>query len=214
MNFKDEMKLSSKELEQFKKVCNHLLSETFLLRSQFQGEKGRSNNPDYYFLTAHFDLVSDYLSLLDWNLYHEAHYGYFYVENNQGMNRVKFNKEQTATLLMARLIFEEKSDEIGLENDVIITVRELRNRMIDEFGVSKNFGKQKIQSDLNYFVNFHIFQKISGSLGDADSTIAIMPTILTVVSNEKIQQLVKQMESEELDEEIDENPTGELALLP
>ncbi|MCC8099726.1 MAG: hypothetical protein LIO78_06650 [Clostridiales bacterium] len=40
---------TQKELEQFKAVCNQLLSRTYVVRTLYKPEKGRVNNPDIPF---------------------------------------------------------------------------------------------------------------------------------------------------------------------
>ena len=59
-----------KELEQFKSVfCNpQLLSRTLYCANGCFAEPKRSNNPDYTFLSLHYEAVQEYLSLLDWDL--------------------------------------------------------------------------------------------------------------------------------------------------
>ena len=68
MNFEWISGASQKELEQFKAICNQLLSRTFVVRTMYRPDKGRVNNPDYTFLSLHYEEVRDYLSLLDWDL--------------------------------------------------------------------------------------------------------------------------------------------------
>ena len=68
MNFDFIQQATSKELEQFKSVCNQLLSRTYVVRTLYRPGKGRVNNPDYTFLSLHFEAVQDYLGLLDWDL--------------------------------------------------------------------------------------------------------------------------------------------------
>ncbi len=211
MDFTEHMKLSTKELEQFSRVCNKLLGETFLCRSVYHSEKGRINNPDYYFLSGHMELISDYLSLCNWKLYHESHYGYFYIENHLEANRMQLNKEETAILLILRLCYEEK--ELGLENDILLTVEELLEKLINEFHIIKRPSFQRIQSCLQLYRNHNIIQKIAGSLGKPDGVFAIMPCILTVVSSDRVAELVKSLEKETNDEEDDEDSSGELAVL-
>ena len=55
MNFDFIQQATSRELEQFKSVCNQLLSRTYVVRTLYRPGKGRVNNPDY-------------LGLLDWDL--------------------------------------------------------------------------------------------------------------------------------------------------
>ena len=68
MNFDFINGATAKELEQFKSVCNQLLSRTYVVRTLYRPGKGRVNNPDYTFLSLHYEAVQEYLSLLDWDL--------------------------------------------------------------------------------------------------------------------------------------------------
>ena len=61
---------TAKELEQFKAVCNQLLSRTYVVRTLYRPGRGRVSNPDYTFLSIHYESVREYLSLLDWDLRH------------------------------------------------------------------------------------------------------------------------------------------------
>lgn len=48
---------SDKELQQFKSVCNQLLSRTYVVRTLYRPGRERLNNPDYTFLTIHAEAV-------------------------------------------------------------------------------------------------------------------------------------------------------------
>lgn len=94
MNFNWLSEASQKELEQFKTVCNQLLSRTFVVRTLYRPDKGRINNPDYTFLSIHYEEVRDYLSLLDWDLKKDDFNGYFYVLNTDEANRCNLGKKR------------------------------------------------------------------------------------------------------------------------
>ena len=128
MNFGFIQQATSKELEQFKSVCNQLLSRTYVVRTLYRPGKGRVNNPDYTFLSLHYETVQDYLSLLDWNLRRDTLNGYFYVVNTDEANRCNLNKKETAILLALRMIYEENLERLGLEQDAICTVRDIWKR--------------------------------------------------------------------------------------
>ena len=55
MNFDFIQSATSKELEQFKSICNQLLSRTYIVRTLYRPGKGRLNNPDYTFLSMFFN---------------------------------------------------------------------------------------------------------------------------------------------------------------
>ena len=86
MNFDFINGATAKELEQFKSVCNQLLSRTYIVRTLYRPGKGRVNNPDYTFLSLHYEAVQEYLSLLDWDLRKDDLNGYFYVINTDEAN--------------------------------------------------------------------------------------------------------------------------------
>ena len=78
---------TQKELDRFKAVCNQLLSRTYVVRTVYQPGVGRVNNPDYVFLSAHFEAIHEYLAFLDWDLRKDDLNGYFYVLNTDEANR-------------------------------------------------------------------------------------------------------------------------------
>ena len=64
MDFDFIRSATSKELEQFKSVCNQLLSRTYIVRTLFRPGKGRVNNPDYT-LALRGVTTSDFMTA-DW----------------------------------------------------------------------------------------------------------------------------------------------------
>ena len=56
---------SQRDIDQFKSVCNQLLSRTYVVRTLYRPNKGRVANPDYTFLSIHYEQVRDYLGLVD-----------------------------------------------------------------------------------------------------------------------------------------------------
>ena len=95
---------TQKELEGFKSVCNQLLSRTYVVRTLYKPGEGRVNNPDYTFLSTHFEEIQEYLAFLDWDLRKDDMNGYFYVLNTDEANRCNLNKKETAILLAIRML--------------------------------------------------------------------------------------------------------------
>ena len=135
MNFDFVTNATAKELEQFKSVCNQLLSRTYIVRTIYQPGKGRVDNPDYLFLSRHYEAVQEYLSLLDWDLRRDELNGYFYVLNTDEANRCNLNKRETAILLALRLIYEENMERLGLEQDAVCTVRDVLEKVVTDYPV-------------------------------------------------------------------------------
>ena len=76
------------------------------MRTMVHPDKGRVNNPDYTFLSLHYEEVREYLSLLDWDLRKDDFNGYFYLLNTDEVNRFNFGKKETAILIAISMIYD------------------------------------------------------------------------------------------------------------
>ena len=83
------------------------------IRDRYRPGRERLNNPDYTFLSIHFEAVRDYLSLLDWDLRHDEANGCFYVINTDEANRLILSKRETAILLALRMLYDESQERLG-----------------------------------------------------------------------------------------------------
>ena len=207
MNFEWISGASQKELEQFKAVCNQLLSRTFVVRTMVHPDKGRVNNPDYTFLSSHYEEVREYLSLLDWDLRKDDFNGYFYVLNTDEVNRCNLGKKETAMLLAIRMIYDENQERVGLEHDVICTVRDVLEKVVTDYAILPSKpNMDEIKRSLTLLDNHCIIQRIDGKYNQTGCKFAILPTILTAVSSEKLSATVAVLRKEDEDEEAEEDP--------
>ncbi len=201
--------VSQRELEQFKSVCNQLLSRTYIVRTIYKPDKGRVNNPDYTFLSIHYEEVQQYLSLLDWDLRKDDLNGYFYVLNTDEANRCNLDKKETAILLAIRMIYDENQEHLGLEQDAICTVRDLLEKVVTDYAVlPAKPNKEEVKRALTRLENHSIIQRIDGKFNQDTCKFAILPTVLSVVSNEKLNSIVSVLRKEDRDEETEEDSVG------
>lgn len=209
MGFDFMQEATAKELEQFKSVCNQLLSRTYIVRTLYQPEKGRVNNPDYTFLTLHFEAVQEYLSFLDWDLRRDDLNGYFYVLNTEEANRCNLNKKETAILLALRLIYEENQERLGLEQDAICTVRDVLEKVVMDYAIlPAKPNMEEVKRALTLLENHAIVQRMEGKFNQSSCKFAILPTVLAAVSSEKLTDIVNVLRKEETaDEEAKEDFT-------
>lgn len=208
MNFEWISGASQKELEQFKAICNQLLSRTFVVRTMVYPDKGRVNNPDYTFLSNHYEEVREYLSLLDWDLRKDDFNGYFYVLNTDEVNRCNLGKKETAILLAIRMIYDENQERVGLEHDVICTVRDVLEKVVTDYAILPSKpNMDEIKRALTLLDNHCIIQRLDGKYNQTGCKFAILPTVLTAVSSEKLNATVAVLRKEEdEDEEAEEGP--------
>lgn len=199
---------TAKELEQFKAVCNQLLSRTYVVRTLYRPGRGRVSNPDYTFLSIHYESVREYLSLLDWDLRRDDINGYFYVLNTDEANRCILSKRETAILLALRMLYDESQERLGLEQDALCSVREVLEKIRDRTTLSCQLSRiwREVKRALTVFENHSILQRIEGKFNQADCRFAILPTIQTAVSSERLNEVAAVLRKEETaDEETEED---------
>lgn len=200
---------TQREVDQFKSVCNQLLSRTYIVRTIYKPDKGRISNPDYTFLSIHYEQVREYLALLDWNLRKDDMNGYFYVLNTDEANRCNLDKKETAILLAIRMIYEENQERLGLEQDAICTVRDLLEKVVTDYAIlPAKPNMEEVKRALTRLENHSIIQRIDGKFNKSNCKFAILPTVLSVVSADKLNMIVSALRKEENDEEIDEDSAG------
>ena len=198
---------TAKELQQFKSVCNQLLSRTFVVRTLYRPGRERLNNPDYIFLSINFEAVRDYLSLLDWDLRHDEANGCFYVINTDEANRLILSKRETAILLALRMLYDESQERLGLEQDALCTVREVLEKVVTDYAIlPAKPNMDEFRRAMLVFENHVVIQRIEGRYNQPDCRFAILPTILTAVSAERLHETAAVLRKEEnADEEAEEN---------
>ena len=207
MNFDWFTTATQKELEHFKDVCNQLLSRTYVVRTLYKPGEGRVNNPDYVFLSAHDEVIRDYLALLDWDLRKDDLNGYFYVLNTDEANRCNLNKKETAILLAIRMIYEENIERLGLEQDAVCTVRDVLEKVVTDYAIlPAKPNMDEVKRALTVLDNHSVIQRIEGENSEGNGKIAIFPTVLSAVSSEKLNAIVSVLRKEGGNEEVEEDP--------
>ena len=197
---------TQKELEGFKSVCNQLLSRTYVVRTLYRPGEGRVNNPDYTFLSTHFEEIQEYLAFLDWDLRKDDMNGYFYVLNTDEANRCNLNKKETAILLAIRMLYGENIERLGLAQDAICSVRDLLEKVVTDYAIlPAKPNMDEVKRALTTLDNHSVIQRIEGKYNQASCKFAILPTVLSVVSSEKLNAIVSVLRKEDEGEEAEED---------
>ena len=200
---------TQREIDQFRSVCNQLLSCTYVVRTLYRPDKGRVTNPDYTFLSIHFEDVSNYLSLSGWTLHKEDMDGFFYVLNADEANRCNLDRKETALLLAIRMIYDENQENLGLEQDAICTVRDVLEKVVTDYAILPSKpNMEDVKRALTRLENHSIIQRIDGKFNKCNCKFAILPTVTSVVSADRLNQLVAMLKKEDEHEETDEDSVG------
>lgn len=203
MNLTAFEEMSEKETKEFSRICNMLLSVTYILRD---GADGRISK-EYHFIDSHFELFSDYLELTGWKIYKDIQYGIIYVRNVDGLNKLTLNKLTTVMLVAIRIIYEESRIKASNTSNVCITVGSLFDKIVNEFSMySKKPPQKEIKESFRILEAHNLIKRLDDSFDDIECRFVILPSVLIAVSNEKSKAIcdtLKSKSEEITNEEID-----------
>lgn len=206
----DFERLNNSEKEEFKRLANLLLSRTFITRDYYDSKESMMKvNPEYRFIERHFELFSSYFSYSGWAVLKDNQYGVISMENIYEYNRLKLDRFTTLMLYTIRLIFEQERERISLRNEIMTTTGQIIHKMITMNIFKKKPSDRDISESLRLLSNHNLIQKISGQWENADARIMILPSILFVLTNEKISRVFELLGAEEaLNQEESETEPG------
>ena len=189
-------KLNTSEKEEFKRLANILLSKTFVTRDYFDSKDSMMKiSPEYRFIERHFELFAGYLSYSGWDVRKDNQYGVISIENIYEYNRLKLDRFSTFMLYTIRLIYEEERERISLRNEILTSTGQIIHKMITLNIIRKKPSDREITESLRLLSYHNLIQKISGAWENADTKILILPSILFVVSNEKIGRIFELLDN-------------------
>lgn len=207
--------LNNGERERFARLVNYLLNKTYLTREIYEGKQVIGKiNADYRFIERYITLFEGYLSVINYKLTIDEDLGIVSLSNDYGYNKMRLDKLTTLILFTLRTVYDEEREKNASNGIVYLSIASLVYRLLELKIVSKKPTLKDITDSVRLLVNQNILTKIEGSLDDSSCQIAILPTILLAVSNEKIDaiySMVFQNEKEQEDapkyanQEIDES---------
>ena len=179
--------LNNGEKERFARLVNYLLNKTYLTREIYEGKQVIGKiNADYRFVERYITLFEGYLSVINYKLTIDEEIGVVFISNDYGYNKMRLDKLTTLILFTLRTIYDEEREKNSSKGIVYLSIASLVYRLLELKVVSKKPTMKDITDSVRLLVNQNILTKIEGSLEDSSCQIAILPTILLAVSNEKI----------------------------
>lgn len=207
MNFNSYYTLDSKSKEEFTRLINVLLNQTFIVERKYNISKDKMEiNKDYKFIESNKELLVEYFSIMGYSLKENYRQGVFYLVNNESSNYVNLNKLTTIYLLVLKLLFEEKQGVASLNNNVIVSLDEIHKKI----EIFKLFNKipaiSAIKSSFSILKKYQIVEKIKGNY-ESDTRFIIYPSIIHILSNDDILNILSHFEGEK--EDLIENDSND-----
>lgn len=207
-------KLNLTEQEAFRRIVNWLLAHTYLLQGTYAFEDNMNRtNPDYLFVERNFELFQDYLEYAGFRLERDSNYGVIFLSSSYEFNRVKLDKATTLMLYVLRLIYEEEREKLSLSRDIFTTTGDLVHKMLSLGVIKRKPANLTLRDSLRTLNRFRIVEKVDGPWENANTRLLILPTILFIVTNERISNMYQLIDEEETaeNEETEEDAADSLA---
>lgn len=197
--------LSQKDREEFKKVCNRLLSVCFICR------KNQNTKSDYYFILKFREEIGEYLGILGYRLEINEEYGVVQLTNPQNYNRLNLKLFESIILLILRILMDEKKRELSLSGDTIIEVGEIQEKFMSLKIRDRIIDKTTLNNALKLFRRLNLIEPLDRDLTKEDSRILLYDSLLMAVRGEDIRRVYQKIEiyrkGEENNEEAYESQT-------
>ena len=181
--------LTIKEKENFKRVCNKLLSCCLICK-----QKEDIKN-DYYFIESHYEVINNYFEPLGFEVEINKSIKACQLINKSGTNKYTFKLIESITLLILRILYSEKMQELSLSQNVVVEVEEVQSRFIALGFKDRLMDKTLLRQSLSVLKRYNIIDTLDRDMTLGDSRIVIYPTIIMVVKSENINAIYEKLDT-------------------
>jgi hypothetical protein len=211
MSFTEKFELlNNQEKERFSKVTNYLLNKTFILRETFEAkDRVGKISADFRFVERNLELFSEYLALSGYTVEKDDRNGIISVKNAFEGNLMQVDKFTTLMLLSLRQIYDQKLEGNNPTKVIFISVGDVVIHMLENKLLTKKPTIKETVESLRILLRHNLIGRFDGNLENSNMIITLYPTILKVVSNEKISVIYKNIFNQESDSAIENAPKEE-----
>jgi len=180
-------KLSSGDQKMFSDCINKLLAVNYLVKTK------SDNASMYYFINKNQELFAEFLKIIDWDLDVNPDLGVISVRNNLNRNRMNLKLNETIVLLILRLLYEQNSDEINIENHVEIKMSDIHEMFAIVGLENRILTKTALVEILAFFRRFNLINVENLSQITTKDPLYILPSILKAVETTSIDDVYKRI---------------------
>lgn len=191
--------LTEKDKEIFKDITIRLLKVNFILR--------KLNQPMYLFILSHKDMFLLFFEYINFDFILREDKELAYIKSNDEKLSKNLNRNETLCLLILRLLYQKKIDEVSLSDDVEITIKELQDQLfaVGFDGTSNDRVKKSTLSEmLKVFKQHNIVYYNEKEIIMDNSIIQIYPSIEVAMDFKEMSDIINRLEMLKGGEETDE----------
>ncbi len=189
--------LTNKDKEMFAKCVNELMLKSFILRENYdRSNKIMKPNYTYSFIEKNIDLVRDYLHYSGWVVEKDSHLGVIMIQNEYQENRIRMDTMTSLMIYALRYAYELQREQNSLTQEVYFSSASLMQLMLDKslLPQDKRPSAASLASSYRFLDNHNIISRISGEFRDRDLQFYILPSIIYIIDNDRINAIFDQVE--------------------
>ena len=209
MWYNDYLNFNNSEKERFRKVVNYLLNKSHMLREIYeQRDRVGKINADYRFVERNFELIESYLEFAGYKVEKDDANGVISIHSLYEFNQKRLDKFTTLMLLSMRGIYDDAKEQNSSKSAIFVRVSDIIVKMLDDKLLAKKPTVKETSDALRLLARHNIIAKFEGNLEDPNNcTITIYPTILKIVSNEKLTSIYNTLfkEFDDVEESVEFN---------
>lgn len=178
--------LTDADFDAFKSCARTLLGKTFLMRGLEREERL------YEFALRNIRILETWFSCAGIELRRDEGLGVIACRAGHDM-RARLGREETAALLIARLIFEEERGALRLSRFPSVTVGDFLRRFATVTGIEPK--KTRMAEAFRRLTHFRLVS-LSSDPSDPDGTIVLYPSLALALDAQAIEEIEKALEAE------------------
>ena len=180
--------LSEAEKTMMKNVTIKLLKVNFLLR--------KTNKEMYSYINNHKELLSLFFEYMNFDFNIREDKELVYIKSNDESLISNISKNETLALLVLRILYQKKVDEVSLADEVEITIAELQNEL---FSISfEQQGNDRVKRntlrEMLLIFKQHNIIYYKDDLAFDDTIITIYPSIEVAMDFKDINEVLTRYE--------------------
>lgn len=190
--------LSDAEKILMKNITIKLLKVNFLLRT--------INSDMYSFIINHKELFILFFDYMNFDFIIREDKELAYIKSNNETLISNINKNETLCLLVLRLLYQKKIDEVSLADEIEISVKELQDQLfaVNFESLSNDRVKKSTLNDMLKIFKQHNIVYYSGDLSLDETKIIIYPSIEVAMDFKKMDEVLTRLELLKGGEDIDD----------
>jgi len=148
--------LPEKAQRDIPRAVNRLLGQTFLHQDV------EADKDDYYFVHRHLEVFETLLALCGFKLLHDDYHRIFQAVSEFSYCRAHYRLDETLMIVVLRKLHEERSEQLNLATDPVVTVGEVREEYRTITGKERDLGVIQYETILRHLRALGLIDTLDG----------------------------------------------------